>query len=97
MREYRLTKHATKTFRKIKKSNPALARRIKNLIVDLSAGETTGEKLQGHSKFEKNRVGKYRLISTVRDDVLIVAIVEKRETVYETFEHLLKNSNFLDV
>lgn len=65
-------------------------------FIGLSAGET-GEKLQGHSKFEKSRVGKYRLISTVRDSVLIIAIVEKRETVYETFEHLLKNSNFLDV
>ena len=55
----------------------------------------TGEALRGHTDFFKVRVGKYRLIHTTQNDVLIIAIIEKRETVYETFQHLLKHSDGL--
>ena len=43
------------------------------------------------------RFGKFRLIHTTIDDVLIVDIIEKREAVYQTFEHLIKNSDFLNI
>jgi len=46
--------------------------------------------------FFKVRVGKFRLIHTTVDGVLIVAIIEKRETVYQTFKHLMGNSDFLN-
>jgi len=42
------------------------------------------------------RVGKFRLIHTTVDGMLIVAIIEKRETVYQTFKHLMGNSDFLN-
>jgi mRNA-degrading endonuclease RelE of RelBE toxin-antitoxin system len=57
----------------------------------------SGESLQGYSKFKKIRVGKFRFIYTLQDEILLIAIIEKRETVYQTFEHLYKNSNFLDM
>lgn len=63
----------------------------------LSEGDITGEVLQGYPDFFKVRVGKFRLIHTTIDDVLIIAIIEKRETVYKTFKHLMENSDFLNI
>jgi mRNA-degrading endonuclease RelE of RelBE toxin-antitoxin system len=50
----------------------------------------------GYSEFKKIRAGKYRLIYTLRDQIILIAIIEKRETVYQTFEHLFKNSSMFD-
>ena len=97
MKNYRLTKQALTQLKKLKKSDIAAAKRIKSVIDSLSTGRLLGEPLQGHSEFLKVRVGKYRLIHTTIDDELIIAIIEKRETVYKTFQHLLKNSRFLDI
>lgn len=94
---YRLTKQAAKRLKKILKSDLKTAKRIKDAIILLSENRNLGEALQGHSDFRKIRVGKYRLIHTKIDGVTIIAIIEKRETVYETFQHLLKNSDFLDL
>ncbi len=57
----------------------------------------SGESLQGYSQFKKVRAGKFRLIYTFQEELILIAIIEKRETVYETFEHLFKNSKFLDI
>jgi mRNA-degrading endonuclease RelE of RelBE toxin-antitoxin system len=34
------------------------------------------------------RAGKYRLIYTYQEEILLITIIEKRETVYQTFAHL---------
>ena len=88
---------ATKQLKKLKKSDINTARRIKSTIILLSEGGIIGEALQGYAGFFKVRVGKYRLIQTTLDDDLIIAIIEKRKTVYKTFQHLLENSRFLDI
>ena len=64
---------------------------------ELSEGDITGDALQGYSDFFKLRVGKFRLIHTTIDGVLIIAIIEKRETVYKTFKHLIEDSDFLNL
>ena len=97
MANYRLTRQATKQLKKLKKSDISTARRIKSAIILLSEGDSAGEALQGHADFFKVCVGKYRLIHTTIADELIIAIIEKRETVYKTFQHLLENSRFLDI
>ncbi|MFT5610062.1 MAG: mRNA-degrading endonuclease RelE of RelBE toxin-antitoxin system [Polaribacter sp.] len=91
MLNYRLSKQALKSLSKIEKSDKNLARRIDQKIVQLREQEITGEALQGASDYSKVRVGKYRIISTVRDNMLWVYIIEKRESVYQTFQHFLRN------
>jgi mRNA-degrading endonuclease RelE of RelBE toxin-antitoxin system len=95
MARFRLTKQATKKLKSLTKSDIDIARRIKSAILSLGEGDMSGEPLQGSSDCFKIRIGKYRLIHTTRDGVLIIAIIEKRETVYKTFQHLMKNSHFL--
>ena len=92
---YRLTKQAIKQLKKIKLSDSQTAKRIKAAIDSITQNTVTGEALHGHTDFFKVRIGKYRLIHTTQNDVLIIAIIEKRATVYETFQHLLKNSDCL--
>lgn len=91
MLSYRLSKQAQKSLTKIEKSDKSLARRIDQKIIQLRKQEITGEALQGASDYSKVRVGKYRIISTVRDNMLLVYIIEKRESVYKTFQHFLRN------
>ena len=97
MANYKLTKQAIKQLKKLVKSDMKMAKRIKTALSLIDNEEALGETLQGYSEFFKVRVGKYRLIHTKIDDVRIIALVEKRETVYKTFKHLLENSSFLDV
>lgn len=97
MINYRLTKQAFRQLKKLQQSDINTARHIKSAIISLSEGNIEGEALQGYSDFKKIRVGKYRLIYTVLDKELLIAIIEKRETVYKTFKHLFKNSNFIDI
>lgn len=94
---YRFTKQATKQLKNLKKSDTKIAIRIKTAIISLIKDELKGEALQGSTDFFKIRIGKYRLIYTSVDNELIIAIIEKRETVYKTFQHLLEKSRFLDI
>lgn len=96
MRDYQLTKQAFKQLKKLAKNDPHIAKKLKTVIMQLRQDLISGESLQGYSQFKKIRVGKFRLIHTLQDDVLLIAIIEKRETVYQTFEHLFKNSRFLE-
>ena len=96
MRELRLTKQAFKQLKKLKKSDINTAKRVKSVITALSEGNITGEALQGYSDFFKIRVGKFRIIHIMIDGVIVVAIIEKRETIYKTFKHLMEKSDFLD-
>jgi len=97
MVSYKLTKQAFKQLKKIVKSDVKIARRIKTALSLIDNEEALGEALQGYSEIFKVRVGKYRLIHTKIDDERIIALIEKRETVYKTFKHLLENSDFLDI
>ena len=97
MANYKLTKQALKQLTKIVKSDIKTARRIKTALTSIENEEALGETLQGYSDFFKVRVGKYRLIHTRIEGVRIIALIEKRETIYQTFKHLIDNSNFLDL
>ena len=94
MVKYELTKHAFRALKKLAKSDPNTAKRIKQTIVDLRVDPNKGEALQGYTRFMKVRVGKYRVIHTIQEGVLWIIIIEKRETVYLTFEHFFKNAKF---
>ncbi len=96
MRDYKLTKQALKTLTQLAKDNPKVASSIKLIITKLREDSLEGESLKGYALFKKIRAGKYRLIYTLRNDILLIAIIEKRETVYATFEHLFKNSSMFD-
>ncbi len=95
MREYKLTNQAFKKLKLLAKNDIKTAKKLKEVIEKLRSDLLSGESLQGYSKFKKIRVGKFRLIYTLQEEILLIAIIEKRETVYQTFEHLFKNSSFL--
>ena len=97
MRDYKLTKQAFKQLKLLAKNDIKTAKKLKEIIRQLREDLISGESLQGHSQFKKIRVGKFRLIYTLQEELLLIAIIEKRETVYQTFEHLMKHSNFLDI
>jgi len=97
MKDYKLTKQAFKQLKLLAKNNRKVAERLKVVIMQLREDLISGESLQGYSQFKKIRVGRFRLIYTLKDEILLITIIEKRETVYQSFEHLLKNSNFLDL
>jgi len=90
MLKIKLSKRAFKVLGKLEKSDPKTAVRIVKKIDQLSNKEIKGEPLQGVTDYAKSRVGKYRIITTIQDDTLMVFIIEKRETVYKTFQHLLQ-------
>ncbi len=92
MLKYKLSRQAKKSLDKLEKSDKKTGERIAKKIIQLSRGEITGEALRGATNYSKVRVGKYRIISTIQDDILLVFIIEKRETVYRTFEHLFRNT-----
>lgn len=96
MREYRLTKQAFKKLKWLAKNDSKTAKKIKGIIEKLKEDLISGESLQGYSHFKKIRSWDYRLIYTFQKEVILIAIIDKREIVYQTFEHLLKNSIFLD-
>ena len=97
MRDYKLTKQAFKRLKLLAKNDIKTAKKLKEVILQLREDLINGESLQGYSKFKKIRVGKFRLIYTFQEETILIAIIEKRETVYQTFEHLFKNSDFLDI
>ena len=91
------SKQAGRTLKKLNKSDKTMAQRIVKAVKELQEGKGNAESLSGHSDYKKSRVGKYRIITTIFEDetadneqVLRVFIVEKRETVYETFNHFLR-------
>jgi mRNA-degrading endonuclease RelE of RelBE toxin-antitoxin system len=96
MRAYKLTKQAFKTLTALAKNDPKTAKKLKEIIEKLRQDLISGESLQGYSQFKKIRAGKFRLIYTLQEEIVLVAIIEKRETVYQTFEHLFKHSDFLN-
>jgi addiction module RelE/StbE family toxin len=96
MRDYKLTKQAFKKLKLLAKNDRKTAQKLKVVIEKLRDDQVSGESLQGYSQFKKIRVGKFRLIYTLQEEILLISIIEKRETVYQTFEHLFKNSDFLE-
>ena len=97
MKDYKLTKQAFKQLKSLSKNDIKTAKKLKEVIMLLREDLITGESLQGYSKFKKIRVGKFRLIYTFQEEIILIAIIEKRETVYQTFEHLFKSSDFLNI
>ncbi|VAW41476.1 hypothetical protein MNBD_GAMMA01-1715 [hydrothermal vent metagenome] len=77
MANYRLTKQALKQLKKLVKSDIKIARRIKKALLLIDAEENLVESLQGHSECFKVRIGKYRLIHTKINNVIIIALIPK--------------------
>ena len=96
MRDYKFTKQVFKKLTDLSKNAPKIASHIKEIITNLRLDLIEGENLTGYAEFKKLRAGKYRLIYTLRGEVLLIAVIEKRETVYATFKHLLKKSAAFD-
>ena len=96
MRDYKFTKQVFKKLTDLSKNAPKIASHIKEIITNLRLDLIEGENLTGYAEFKKLRAGKYRLIYTLRGEVLLIAIIEKRETVYATFKHLFKKSAAFD-
>lgn len=68
-------KSAAKALRKIPKSDRKRIRdRIDSLAEDLPNPETT--KMKGDNPFHKVRVGDYRIIYEVYDDILVVLVLK---------------------
>ncbi len=96
MRSYRFTKQAFKALKLLSKNDSKRAKKLKDIIQRLRSSSIEGESLQGYSQFKKIRSGKFRLIYTNQEEFVLIALIEKRESVYQTFAHLLKNSKFLE-
>ena len=95
MRDYKLSKQAFKQLKLLVKNDIKTAKKIKEVIELLRKDSISGVSLQGYSQFKKIRIGKFRLIYTFQKELILITIIEKRETVYQTFEHLFKNSSIL--
>jgi len=93
MREYELTKQAIKKLKNISKNNPKLGTQIAFSILNLRKDLIKGESLTGFTQYKKIRVRHFRIIYKLENEILLIAIIDKRETVYKTFEHLVNNSD----
>ena len=93
MRDYKLTKQAFKVLKLLSKNNPKIAKKIKGIINDLRNDAISGESLQGYRQFKKIRAGKYRLIYSYQEELLLITIIEKRETVYSSSSFISKRAN----
>ena len=92
MREYKLTKQAIKKLKSLSKNDPKLAIQITSSILNLRKYLIKGESLTGFTLYKKIRVRDFRIIYKLENEILLIAIIDKRETVYKIFEHLVKNS-----
>ena len=92
MREYELTKQAIKKLKNLSKNDPKIATQIASSILNLRKDLIKGESLTGFTLYKKIRVRNFRIIYKLENEKLLIAIIDKRETVYKIFEHLVKNS-----
>ena len=81
---------AKKSLSKMKKKDPMEALRIYNWIgknlVDCDDPRRTGKALTGQFKGSwRYRVGDYRILAEIHDDVLVILLIDKghRSTVYD--------------
>ena len=80
-----LKKSATKSLKKLpKKSQAGIVKKLLELETSLPPVEQT--KLKGNNPFHKIRVGDYRIIYEIHDDVLVILVVKigHRKEVYKT-------------
>ncbi len=78
-------KSAAKALKKIPKPDQKrISARIDNLAEDLPNPDTT--KMKGNNPFHKIRVGNYRIIYEIQDDVLLILIIKigHRKDVYRS-------------
>ena len=74
---------AAKALRKIPKPDQKrIGKKIDNLAEDLPNPETT--KMKGNNPFHKVRVGDYRIVYEIQDDILLILIIKigHRKEVY---------------
>ena len=66
------------------KDNPKVASNIKSIITKLRDDSLEGESLKGYALFKKIRAGKYRLIYTLRNDILLVKRWSSKSCAYRS-------------
>jgi len=76
---------AAKAFKKIPKpGQKRISKAIDNLVKNLPNPDTT--KMKGNNPFHKIRVGDYRIVYEIQDDVLLILIIKigHRKDVYRS-------------
>ena len=79
-------KTAAKALRKISKPDQKrIGEKIDSLAEDLPNPEAT--KMKGNNPFHKIRVGDYRIVYEIQDDILVILIVKigHRKDIYRNF------------
>lgn len=79
--EVKFTESAEKDFKKLSKTNKAIAKLIKKWILENLIGtqnpKQRGKVLTGNLKgLWRYRVGSYRIVAEIKDDVLLILIIE---------------------
>ena len=79
--EVKFTESAEKDLKKLSKTNKAIAKLIKKWILENLIGtqnpKQRGKALTGNLKeLQRYRVGSYRIVAEIKDDVLLILIIE---------------------
>lgn len=91
MRQIDFTKSAERSLRKLAESDQRIAKQIKIKLLTLlqEPQPTESLKMVGNPDYLRVRVGKYRIIYRYDATLLYVALIAKREIVYEEFARLM--------
>lgn len=91
MRQIDFTKSAEKSLRKLAESDQRVAKQIKIKLLALLQEPPPQEsiKMVGNPVYLRVRVGKYRIIYRFDETMLYIALIAKREIVYEEFPRLM--------
>lgn len=91
MRQLDFTKSAERSLRKLAESDQRVAKQIKIKLLALLQEPQPRESLKmvGNPEYLRFRVGKYRIIYRFDETILYIALIAKREIVYEEFARLM--------
>lgn len=91
MRQLDFTKSAERSLRKLAESDQRIAKQVKiKLLVLLQEPQPLESlKMVGNPEYLRVRVGKYRIIYRFDETMLYIALIAKREIVYEEFARLM--------
>ncbi len=84
--DFELSPQADKFLKKLSKSNKQDVRRILDKIHEITVDPYSFEYLQSEGKRRKARVGKYRIIFTIKSNVLcFIVLIDYRKNIYKKF------------
>jgi mRNA interferase RelE/StbE len=98
MLNIKLSLESHRTLTKLLPSNLKTAKRIVEKLDQLAADPNSiGSKtLTGHAGFKRFRTGDYRVVFTIKDQDLLVFIIDHRSKVYQQLEKHLRRVVFDD-